>query len=451
MLLSIKANRDPSAPLVAPYHDFPVPQRAPELAEFFGKLSRVRDSMQARRYGAWALETNDEAERVAHNLRSTMLRSVIKDPLVVPPNFPPPSEGMSYAPAAALSRFLPAPLRNRVFQEVMASESAVLEERAAIWRAHIRDALKSKRDAFEALKNEPLRSKSKRAGRTAADAPAEAPPMKFTSEAAKEHAQQAKFIPANETATGIVVVGQVRDGDSSDTGSQIAVSDGPGSAAGALAQLVGALFRRSAAGKTALAVRDKITKSDNEVVAKTFEAMGEVRDTVQMLKTKLLPETETALAIGAVRARMPNFEPESFSNYLETDFMPVLFRVIEQREFDMLKRLCTDGVVTQITSLHRARQAAAQTQRLEILDIKRIDLHEGILDGQEPQLRFMVGVTQLLFVLDKEGKVVEGSEADPMLAYYDVLMVINPDGPTPALRRGFRCARLQLISQQPTW
>jgi hypothetical protein len=125
--------------------------------------------------------------------------------------------------------------------------------------------------------------------------------------------------------------------------------------------------------------------------------------------------------------------------------------VLESREFAMLPSLCTDGVVTQIAAVHRARQAAGQTQRLEILDIKRIELHEGLMDGQEPQLRFMVGVTQLLFVLEKGGSVVEGSESDPMLAYYDCLMVINPDGPTSLLRRGFRCARLQLVSQQPTW
>jgi hypothetical protein len=421
-------NRDPSAPLVSVWHDFPRAEQRARLAEFRAALARTRDAANALRFGGWLVQVNDEADRVAHNLRSTLLRAVIKDPLLVPPNFPRPSAPPAFAPAIALARITPAPLRNSLFQADMATEGAVLEERAARWNEHIRAAREAKGETSAAPSTATLESAT-----------------------AKEHAQQSKFIAANETATGIVAVGQVRDGNSGDPTSQIAVAEPIGNVWQASTKLFGEVLGSTRAGQAALAVRERVTKSDNEIVAKTFEALGEVRDSVQLLKTKLIPETETALAIGAVRARMPNFEPDSFASYLENDFFPMLFKVLESREFAMLPSLCTDGVVTQIAAVHRARQAAGQTQRLEILDIKRIELHEGLMDGQEPQLRFMVGVTQLLFVLDKGGSVVEGSESDPMLAYYDCLMVINPDGPTSLLRRGFRCARLQLVSQQPTW
>lgn len=381
---------------------------------------RALEKVSKTKTGALFAMIQDDVERIEDNARQYVMSKLFTNPDVQRPIFPrPPNLMAMYHPASGFVRWVPGEVRRPYFAPVLDHESAFLEYRTELWRQHIeKQAAEAEAAALAALTDEQRRAHVLRQIATA------------------------RAIEPDEIASGIVVYEGPKD-----TGAGLAIADTDNWYT--VMRKVAKVVAESEFGKAVLAVRDNVTKSDNEVVAKTFEASGEVRDMFSTLRSKLLPETETAVTITAVRQRIPQFDIDEFVVYMEKTFVPVLLAMIQMRDFKDINDMCTDGMAQLLVQQARARQAANQTQHLQVLDIKRVELHEALLDGQEPQLRFLFGVHQLLYVIDeKTNAVVEGSEFDSMLAYYDLLMVLSESGAT---NRSWRCARFQMVSQQPTW
>ena len=187
--------------------------------------------------------------------------------------------------------------------------------------------------------------------------------------------------------------------------------------------------------KPIIAGAEKLRDSDAEMVVRTREAAGELHETFNKVKTKVLEQSETALAINAAKQSLPDFDVEIFSEevnfgvgssvcvslkplfdsmrvQLETIFVPKLLRAYYEEDMVLLRKLCADPIFTQFQALSKQRKAAKQRLIGEVLDVKRIELYEGLLDGQEPVLKFSFDVHLREAIVNEEGDVVEGDEAE---------------------------------------
>lgn len=164
--------------------------------------------------------------------------------------------------------------------------------------------------------------------------------------------------------------------------------------------------------------QQRVEDSDSELVQRSLEVGSEAKDLITGFRARLLPETETALAIRQIRSFLPEFDIEDFGDTLRHDFIPRLLRANVAGELDVLKAMCGDAQFRQIMMAVQERKKAGYRYLSTVVDIRPVELQEAVLDGQEPKLVYMFAAHQTQCVLNAKGDIVEGAEDEVFAIHY---------------------------------
>jgi len=210
-------------------------------------------------------------------------------------------------------------------------------------------------------------------------------------------------------------------------------------------------FKESKPIKYLSGIQQSIEESDNEVVQRSLEVASEARDGLSSLRSRSLPETETALAIKKIRELDPNFDIHDFTDLL-SETIPRFLYANTEGNADLLRAMCGDSQFHQLFKSIKERQAQNIRYKSMIQQVRNFELREAILDGQEPILAFYFISNQSEYFLDAKGDVIEGSEDDIYSFHYLVMLQYDSDGPTAENPLGWRIQKFVRAAKfGPIW